>query len=377
MHGKTRTGTDGNGQERTVRDGAAACLRPFPSVPVRCPFLSVSSPVRVRPPRFTLIELLACPGVLSRRSPLRTKTEARRAKPSSRSVFTLIELLVVIAIIGILASLLLPALGRAREMGRRAVCKSNMRMVHVGAYVYASDYSGRMPGGGHTTFLDVDRNAGNVMFFARNYLATRVRLGAKEYAEGEACPHATPPDIGNAGWRFVNPRQSVLHCPSRVGRWGWIDSAAELHYQFAGLGVAGYANGGGYTVAYGHPRPRETAYNGAPLIFAMDSIYVQTWTAPYDQFYPRRTNHFENGAPTGGHVQTVDGAVQWVDAGQWTSTGNATAGLGHPRGYYGAINGGLQRYGYTGHWFDGLISVNPTGAVSYGGDDGLRVAYGY
>jgi prepilin-type N-terminal cleavage/methylation domain-containing protein/prepilin-type processing-associated H-X9-DG protein len=62
----------------------------------------------------------------------------------ARKAFTLIELLVVIAIIAILAAILFPVFGRARENARRSSCQSNLKQIGLGMIQYTQDYDENM-----------------------------------------------------------------------------------------------------------------------------------------------------------------------------------------------------------------------------------------
>lgn len=113
--------------------------------------------------------------------------------------FTLIELLVVVAIIALLMSILLPALGQAREQGRQAVCSSNLRQVAMGFNSYAADWQGFLPGGAfdrHREWL----GTANYSLNTTNYNLA--------YANAEAAPQS------GTIYSYVGEQDKVYFCPN-------------------------------------------------------------------------------------------------------------------------------------------------------------------
>ncbi|MDA3963114.1 MAG: DUF1559 domain-containing protein [Planctomycetota bacterium] len=101
--------------------------------------------------------------------------------------FTLIELLVVVSIIAILASLLIPAVGMAREAARSAQCQSQLRQTVMAIGAYADDYEGFLPPA--ATFPD-DGSNGRLHWhwYLTPYLAERDPRHRNDWTRLVECP---------------------------------------------------------------------------------------------------------------------------------------------------------------------------------------------
>lgn len=234
-------------------------------------------------------------------TPRPTNATSRRLR---RPAFTLIELLVVIAIISILSALLLPALARAKERGRRISCLSTTRQFLLAIHVYADDHNQWLPSGASDS-----TTPNGVLDDSVPVLSGEVRTQLIQYAG----------------------TYKMLGCPNLGAPFNTEEGWFEQSYGF----VLGYNYLGGHTntpwpVPAGGEAwvsPRRTAGDGTnsnpslPILTEMNdwSPGYGTSVAPHGRNGPVHANSDSTagGQPSadlgalGGNIGYLDGSAEW------------------------------------------------------------------
>lgn len=230
--------------------------------------------------------------------------------PGHARAFTLIELLVVIAIIAILAAMLLPVLGEARERAKRIVCLNQMKQIALASFIYANNGNGWLPGSCSNSRTWDWRSATHAD-------GVQTLTGVFE--------------LWSLG--FLRNQQLML-CPSRHDHWDGVETYVGRRYWR--YGFASYAWAGSAAM----PTCLSSCWQSSLYWVRADrhkpdySLIVDTvslepaesweggwpWMRQNNHFDPRQANRV---LATGGNEIRVDGSGHWYpnESTYWSRTG--------------------------------------------------------
>ncbi len=176
---------------------------------------------------------------------------SRHTRPAL-GAFTLVELLVVIGIISVLVSILLPALGSARESAQTVKCMSNLRQIGIGLRIYASNNKDVLPPLYTFDFLGGGMARGGYWATVLNESKTMPTSATSESNNTFMCPSSLNIKV-DAFWTYASTRTSNTGYFTMQGTNGSGSQDVRVSYAANGMNIGTY-NASGQIWWTGNPK---------------------------------------------------------------------------------------------------------------------------